>query len=271
MKIEKYELVILSEDENEQDQMRKSPARGALMHGVLMQALSEEQHELHHGSGLRPYSQNIIWQAPGQYLWTINLLEENKTEPIRKFLESAPGVLYVKHYEMELKVESVQLISSTSYESLFSKVIGELPPKYASFDFLTPLIFKKASSKSPWPYPEAGTILQSILQKWNQFSDSAIFDDPEILEDAARHISPHSFRIHSQRVDMDGIRFVGSIGSASFHVEKDELRQLMNLAGRFSEFSGVGAKTAMGLGATRYQRELSFTRPRPKQSAEWTD
>jgi len=265
MKIEKYELKILVDQER--DPMRKSPARGALMHGVLMQALAAQEHELHKGSMLRPYSQNIIWQEPGSYVWTINLLEEDRTQAIRKFLDSRPGNLHVEHYELDLEIKSIELKTCSSYSALFAEALEDLPPKYANFEFLTPLVFKKAGSKSPWPYPEARSIISSVLQKWNQFSDSARFDDPQILENAAMHISAHSFRIQSQRVEMDGGRFAGTIGSASFHIEKDELRQLMNLAGRFAEFSGIGAKTAMGLGAVRYQPELVFKKL-PTQVAE---
>lgn len=263
MKIEKYELKILVDQEC--DPMRKSPARGALMHGVLMQALAAQEHELHKGSMLRPYSQNIIWQAPGSYVWTINLLEEERTQAIRKFLDSRPGNLHVEHYELDLEINSIELKTCSSYSSLFEETLEDLAPKYANFDFLTPLVFKKAGNKSPWPYPEARSILASVLQKWNQFSDSVKFEDPQIIEEAALHISPHSFRIQSQRVEMDGSRFAGAIGSAAFHIEKDELRQIMNLAGRFAEFSGIGAKTAMGLGAVKYQPELAF-RKQPTQS-----
>ncbi|MBX9722173.1 MAG: CRISPR system precrRNA processing endoribonuclease RAMP protein Cas6 [Candidatus Obscuribacterales bacterium] len=263
MKIEKYVLNLHVDEDR--DPFLKSPSRGALMHGVLMNSIDSSS--LHQGSAPRPFSQNLLWNSPGEYLWTINLLHEEGCSSIKHWLERVPSCIEIEHYESQMEVRNVSCVLSTCYEQLLAEVFAELPPKYVTFDFLSPLIFKKAGVKSPWPYPEARMILQSVLGRWNQFSDVANFGDETIFEDAAQQIAPHSLRIHTQRVSMDATSFAGAIGTASFLVLKSELRQLMNLAGRFAEFSGVGAKTAMGLGAVRFEASLE-TKKRPKKEME---
>lgn len=252
MQLEQYQLKLTVEDES--DPFLRSPARGAIMHGVLLKAIDSEG--LHGKNGPRPYSQSLVHGAESQYLWTINLLHEDECTAIRRWLDNPPEELFVEHYECMLSVSPPRQNRVLSYEQLLAEALADLPPKYVSFEFLTPLIFKKAGVRAPWPYPEARLILQNVLTRWNHFSDAAKFDDEEIFEDVCLFVSPHFLKLHSQNVAMDGVMFAGTTGSASFNIQKTELRQLMHLAGMYSEFSGVGAKTAMGLGSVRYQAGL---------------
>jgi CRISPR-associated endoribonuclease Cas6 len=263
MLIERYELNLLVEDKA--DPFLRSPARGALMHGLLLNSV--DTNELHSSSGLRPFSQNLINCGESQYIWTINLLHEVQAAPIKTWLETHPERLFVEHYQSHLSVLSLESKKKLSYEQLLADALSELPPKYVSFEFLTPLIFKKAGVRAPWPYPEARMIMQSVFARWNQFSDLSKFEDEQIFEDVCQYVSPQFLKIHSQNVAMDGVMFAGTTGSASFNIQKTELRQLMHLAGLYSEYCGVGAKTAMGLGAVRYRAGL-LSRKSKTASAE---
>jgi CRISPR-associated endoribonuclease Cas6 len=205
-----------------------------------------------HESRSKPFSQSIVYDGPGKYLWNISLLDEVKAESIKSWLNSHPQVVDINYYGAEFEINSIELHSSTTYEDLLAEVLSDLPPKYVSFEFLTPLIFKKSGFKNPWPYPEGRLMVQSALSRWNEFSDAAKFDDPQILEEAALHITPQSFSMHSRNVAMDSSNFVGSIGNACFSVIKSELRHIVHLSGRYAEYCGLGAKTAMGLGAVRF-------------------
>lgn len=248
MKIEKYELLLRVADEK--DPLFRSPARGALMHGVLMEAVNND--DLHALAGTRPFAQYLSRTAPGEYVWSVSLLHEEKSSAIKRWLHTNPAKLFIEYHNLDIDICAITCAESLSYEEMLSDVLAELPPKYVSFDFITAMIFKRSAVKNPWPFPEPRLILQSILSRWNAFSDAAVFDDEEILSEANQFISLHSYKIQSQRVAMDGVMFAGTTGSASFNVQKTELRQLMNLAGHYAEFSGVGAKTAMGLGAVHY-------------------
>lgn len=269
-KIERYKIRL--EVREEPDPMRRSPARGALMHGLLMSEIAralpgaagcaaeerETEKSLHQDvNEARPYSQYLYPcpGTPGSYIWTINLLSPEHCLPIEKFIDSKPEKLFIEHYKLPLFLVGLEQ-ESTSYEEIFAAAVGSLPPKYASFYFLTPLVFKKSGFKNPWPFFEPRLILQSVLRRWNQFSDLASFEDKEILEAANNLIRLKSFSLDSQTVEMDGAAFSGSCGSCSFQVETTELRQLMQLCGIYSQYSGIGAKTAMGLGAVRYLARL---------------
>src|SRR5438105_204493 len=101
MLIERYEIKL--EVQAEQDPLWKSPARGALMHGLLLRNVGSDA--LHGGtSTLRPYSQYLKALDYRQYLWVINTLDRSAAAPILKWLEALPGELYLEHYDTMLQV-----------------------------------------------------------------------------------------------------------------------------------------------------------------------
>ncbi len=257
MQLERYQVTL---DINQEDKrLFHSPARGALLHGLLMR---ESGGTKLHGqtNAPRPFSQYLGSGNESTRIWTINLLHD-KAQALKEWIlklkeqsetAESPTQLYIEHYDCSVKVSKVELTASLSYEKLFDESISNLAPKFSTFDILTPVIFKKAGQEVPHPFPEARLIVQSALSRWNAFSDCAKFEEPEILEEISKHVSIFSFRLKSQHVAMDKIDFAGSVGALSFVVHRSELRQIFDLCGRYVEFCGLGAKTAMGLGASKY-------------------
>lgn len=257
--LEKYELNLKLPDLS-RDPLLKSAAKGAVMHGVLFSELNKaglETDELHSKtSRFRPYTQTLSFSSCGNYKWTINLLCQKQSKTIKSWLESGSiSSLFIEKYDLNLDLVSIESESKT-YESLFDEAISALPPKYASFSFLSPLIFKKSGFASSYPFPEARLIMQSILSRWNEYSDIAAFADKEILDHANQSVKVQSFKLNSVPVDMDSQRLVAANGFVAFMIEANEYRQLMHLCGLYSKYCGIGAKTAMGLGAVSYQPNL---------------
>lgn len=261
MQIERYELTLEIDDQDKR--IFHSPARGALLHGLLMREVGSSN--IHSNANApRAFSQYLQRRSDGRQIWTINLLHDSAT-PIKEWLHSLKAHvekerddssnalnLYIEHYDSSITVSNVELTERLSYQDLFASSISDLPPKFVSFDFLTPLVFKKAGQESPHPFPEARLIVQSALSRWNAFSDCATLGEPEILDELNRYASIFSFNLRSQHVAMDKIDFAGSTGSISYVIHRAELRQIFDLCGRYAEFCGLGAKTAMGLGAVKY-------------------
>ena len=252
MLIERYEVTL--EVHSEQDPLWKSPARGSLMHGLLMRNVRADS--LHDGaSNLRPYTQYLSAISYRQYLWTINTLHRERAASLIDWLDNIPQNLYLEHYDLSLKVTGFRQAASISYSDFIEKALGDVPPKFAEFELNTPLAFKKAGQQSYWLWPEARLIAQSALNRWNTFATASRFDDVEILEDISTNVLPLSFNLRTQKVAMDGIVFAGVVGNIGFRVQKNTaVRQVFHLCGLYSEFSGLGVKTAMGLGSVVYDK-----------------
>ncbi len=261
--IERYEILL--EVQSEQDPLWRSPARGTLMHGMLMHEVHAES--LHTGgASVRPYTQHLQALSPGRYVWTVNTLG-SAAAPLSCWIENIPRDLYLEHYDLKLAVGEVNKVFTSSYCDFMETAFEELPPKYVTFEIITPMVFKKSGQANVWQWPEARLMVQSSLSRWNAFAETQKLDDPQILDDIVSKVQPFSFQVQSQHVSMDGVNFAGTVGKISFVIQnRTEVRQLLNLAGKYSEFCGLGAKTAMGLGAVRY---LASEVSRPTRQRRW--
>lgn len=271
--LEKFELKL--ELDQKDDVLLRSPARGALMHGLLMGELDGAD-LLHAGSAFRPFSQSLRFDSPGTYIWTINLLHSD-AQPIARWLENAAAQvsefasmeLHIKHYDARLRVQQIEKVETITYSDLLEESLKTLPPKFVTFEFLTPLIFKKAGQTTPTPFPEPRLIVNSALSRWNHFSDCANFELDEILDEISKYVSIFSFRMSSQHVAMDRLDFAGGLGQISYVINRPELRQIIYICGRFAEFAGLGAKTALGLGAVAFHPQdirVEQSKPRTKEA-----
>lgn len=248
--LEKYSIDLKTC--GDQDPFWRSPAKGALMHGVLMSSACSDS--LHSGtSSLRPYTQHLETLGYGEYKWCITILDTTAARPLKEWLFDLPSEFYVEHEQMKLKVGSFARENAITYSELLLKAMEEPLPKFATLEFITPLIFKRAGLKHPQAWPDSRLIVQSVLAKWNEFSDTSKILDTELLDRIADSVIPKFFEIHSQHVAMDGINMSGSVGRVSYQLPKQsDIRQIFNLIGLFSEYSGIGAKTSLGLGAVKY-------------------
>jgi len=113
-------------------------------------------------------------------------------------------------------------------------------------EFFTPTTFRL--TKYDCPLPSKELIFQSLLRRWNEYSDN------QFTEDLLEPIFPSYFNIRSEIV-MDGrSKLIGCVGAIAFQIlgEVDPIvtKQINTLA-NFAIYAGVGRKTTMGLGITK--------------------
>ena len=210
--------------------------------------------ELHGGeSSARPYAQHLEAIKPGRYVWKIALLADQATVVIRRWLESGPAELVIGHYDCTVLITDIVRIRSTSYGELRDMAFTGEAPRLCTLEFLTPLVFKKSGASGTWPWPEARLVAQSAMSRWNAFTTTSGLSDSEVLEEVASSIQPRAFNLRGDRVAMDGVGLLGTSGVVSYGLGGSlASRQVFHLCCMYAEYCALGAKTAMGLGATKY-------------------
>jgi len=91
---------------------------------------------------------------------------------------------------------------------------------------------------------------RSLHRRWNAHSENKFLDDwldflPEFLSTGYFNLGTDVFR------DKQGINFIGCIGKVEYRLEKkssEELIHYINVLADYAYYSGVGYKTAMGMG-----------------------
>lgn len=117
--------------------------------------------------------------------------------------------------------------------------------------FLSPTTFRSKGQRNTL-LPEPSLVLGSLLNRWNAFAPPSA--SVQLRDSALRAVRLVGHRLGTQLLGFDGYREAGFVGYATYEVEDslptDEVRVLQAL-GDFAFFSGVGAKTTMGMGQAR--------------------
>lgn len=140
-------------------------------------------------------------------------------------------------------------MEGSTYQSLMNNLFSPIPPpRSLTFEFFSPTMFKKGTQQVPFPMPEL--VFGSLLDHWN-----ASPFVPTKLPDEARKYARECLRTARFRLDSRSLRmfgepmrgFVGRVRFVTLNYDRYWMGIITMLA-KYAAYSGVGAKTTMGLG-----------------------
>ncbi|MDT9196758.1 CRISPR system precrRNA processing endoribonuclease RAMP protein Cas6 [Limnospira fusiformis KN01] len=189
----------------------------------------------------------ITFQPEELYQLTFSGLQEKSSKAIAS-LDLSGGLEFLG---VQFKVTDRQ-DNITSYEQLYTTLVANEPePIFESqLKFTTPTSFAQKAIKLPLPVP--GLMFRSWLQSWNNFAPIYL-GSGELITYLANAIALKRHRISTQlcRIGKDSVNgFVGEITLKALYKTDPLLVNVANLLVQYSEFSGTGIKTRLGMGNT---------------------
>lgn len=226
--------------------------QSSLFQGVLMENISEEYAGIVHQSGLHPYSQYV--SSREGLVWIIRTLNDEAYHEIIEPLLS-PTFNSFELRQKELKIDIVsKSISTITYEDLMKTFKSETVDKYVKVSFESPTAFK---SDSVYVFmPEIRLIFGSLMRKYSAASDTTDMTDDDTLDYIVDHASITDFKIRSSRFPLEGTKIPSFMGEVTLHFRgTDTMSRYAKMLLEFGEYSGVGIKCGMGMGAIQIVRE----------------
>ena len=218
--------------------------KSSLFHGVISKTIPTEYSAVLHMQSLHPYSQYILHNTTG-CKWVINTLDDNAGEYILNALSRA-DTIYLEHNGLEVGLGE-KAITKTSADDIFVNYGLNCKDKKTEFVFLTPTAFK--SNEKYVNMPSAQLMLQSLIQKYDAFSGNAIYSD-ELIRDINERVVISSFSIKSTFFPLEGITIPAFTGRVTLYVKGGgALPGIVRMLGEYGRYSGIGIKTALGMGA----------------------
>ena len=226
---------------------------GSLMQGALMELINPDYAEYLHENGLHPYSQYIYKDRTRQcYVWKISTLNETaKTEIIDKIQNIEQ--IHLKHNDTTLKVDKYNIVKSISYKDLANEYMlkNEASKKFV-VKFITPTTFKSQGNYINFPYIH--NLYSNLLTKWNTFSKEVSLQDSDTQNHLINYTSMVGYKLRSTKYQMESIKINSFLGEICLLVKGPlTLVSIANLLFAYSEFAGIGAKTATGMGGIRIE------------------
>ena len=226
------------------------PSAGSLLQGALMELLDSDLAASLHAPGLRPYSQYLFYRG-SSLVWRVAALNEAAAQSILDPLLSERFTrITLRDKEATLTVAAKRVLYNTTYENLTDQFfLADQLPRRVILRFVTPASFR--SHEKYMIYPSVEHILQNLYNRWNQFANRFSMADPDVLEHMAAHLRISGYRLEMAPFSLEGVRIPAFQGSLELSLAgPDALVRVTLLLLAYSEFAGIGIKTAIGMGGS---------------------
>lgn len=216
------------------------------MHGILMEYLEKSYGDAMHQDVLKPYSQTVFDMTANSFCWRIcTLTKEAEEKIIRPIMEE--DEFFLKYKQLKLKVREKQA-KYVSYEELITTYYFEKQPRVLRMEFYSPTSFK---SHGEYVFlPSIRLIFQSLMNKYDSFSTDTAIGNDEILDQIEENVRITGYRLRSVKFSLEGIRIPAFMGTITMYIKgPQQLVNLVRMMAEFGQYSGIGIKTSLGMGA----------------------
>lgn len=234
---------------------RLSIGMSSLFHGLLMEQIDEALAERLHSGTLHPYTQHLELSKDGNYWVVTAFTEETVVGIIKKSLLSL--------HEFTLKKQGIhgKIMERTYEEFPFKELsssfyLGENNP-YLSLQFLSPTSFKQNGLYIN--YPDIRLMFKNLMHKYEEAGVGEEGEDEETLNALVEEAVVSQYHLRSTVFYLEGHKIPSFTGTLTLKMKGNQT--LCNFARfllRFGEFSGVGIKTALGMGAIKLLEENDY-------------
>ena len=192
-----------------------------------------------HNSTITPVSQYVSGNC-----WKVSLFGADTIHALSPVLEQMDAV-YIRKTQTQLQL---QLQACHSIESV-DELLEQPSRRRGILHFRTPVAFKSGGAYQLLPTQRL--IMQNLILKWNGcFGELCpIEDDGGGLEALANGLRYQSVQLSTHTYDMKHTQIPGVLGSIAFDSRLDGFhQQLATALLTFGCYSGLGIKTALGMG-----------------------
>lgn len=226
------------------------PISGYSFYGLLTELADSDLSQELHANNMNPVSQYILLNKEDKSIeWVISLLEKSVIDRLSPVIESSEK-FFLRSNNLVLDVKSLSSETVPSEEFLIKKakdINGTIKPR---IEFITPTSFK--SNNSYQLFPSVEFIFKNLIRRWNVVSQSFYIDDEDAVGALIQNINIAGYNLYSSYFHMKDAKIPAFKGELRLSAKLSlPLMELFKLLMLFAEYSGVGIKTSLGMGAVK--------------------
>ena len=233
-------------------------AMGSILQGALMEIIGVETSKKLHSEGLRPYSQFVYFDKNRSLpIWRVNVLNDWAYEKILDPLTQQRQI-FLRHKNYRVNLLQHKIISEESYAEIAERFMSNSAPisKGVDVDFITTASFRRDGHYVI--LPEIYLIIQSLLNRWNNFSTAFTVEGEDLPHILANFFTVREYNFYSQVFLLEHQKFDGFCGTMSANFNGDiTTNKLLGLLFEYANYCGIGIKTALGMGAVTTNLKFS--------------
>lgn len=223
-------------------------ADGYRLYSWLQQVLPDSFCDYLHQNERTPIAQNLyVDQTSNQTTWTVSLLGEGAEQM------ACPVLEHLERIELHTDAYEVQRLSCVKMDSIYdvlAKADALGTENRTTLRFCSPTAFKQNGRYVL--FPQERLILQSLIAKWGELFPQYLLNDPDAEQMLEEGIRISDYRLRTARYALKGVRIPGFVGQITIDAHLSApMRQLWNSLCVLAPFTGVGIKTALGMGGVQ--------------------
>lgn len=219
----------------------------SMFHGYMMENIDSAYACYLHEISLRPYSQNIRFNSQ-EVIWEINALTKDAHENIlRELVNGDNNKVVLTKKSIELPIKSYET-NNISYDELIEESFFGDSERYFNINFYSPTAFK--SNGEYEFFPTVRLIFNSLISRYDEFSKDSEIGTDNLLEHIMENVRIVNYNLRSTYFHVEKVKIPSFKGQITLRVKgNSQFTNLIKMLLRYGEYSGVGIKTALGMGA----------------------
>lgn len=218
------------------------------LYAWLLSQVPEQEGERLHEQGMRPISQHL-WHSPQtrENRWTVNLLNDEAVACFLPVLEREKSArLHQRNVEFSFcEVERIDAVRVFVRRAQGLALENRFP-----LELLTPTSFKQEGRYAI--FPQESLILQSLTARWGMCFPETPLNDPDAMQAILRGLHIVDYRLQTLRHPLKQTRIPSFIGRIVLEARLPApLMEAFKTLYCFAPYSGLGVKTALGMGGVR--------------------
>lgn len=241
------------------DQENMDYHQASVLQGVMFEHMDQDYAERLHQQNLHPYSQYVT-NIEGRTEWVINTLtDEAREKIINPICQESFDSFEIRQKDNRIVHIIGRSLSCMERKNLLNEFYQAKPVKRIQVSFLTPTAFKQNGRYLI--LPDLRLFYQSLMMKYSASSTQFDMIDEDTLNAMVTGSFISSYRLYSRAFPMEHIWIPGFMGNMTISFSgKSTISEYIRLLLRFGEYSGVGIKTGMGMGAIHIMEDTSNER-----------
>lgn len=241
--IYRYRLQFTSSDE-----LRLRSDDAYRLYAWLLSQLPEEYGDELHIQQEHPISHYLHCEAGKSPQWIISILSDETNKLLQPILCSTREI---ELNNITLSVEQLIVEPPVSPKDLILAARSK-DSSCAVLMLHTPTTFKQNGSYVL--FPQELLIVQSLINRWNCFCQDFPLNDEEAFQMLLNGIRITDYSLHSKRYRLKGTLISGFCGKLTLSARLPlPLQELWGLLLLWAPYSGLGIKTALGMGGVSVQ------------------
>ena len=227
--------------------IRLHPSMGSVIHGALMEMLGKEWGNVLHEMTVRPFHQYLFFHKQRKvFIWRVGVVDDALFDALSEILE--PRKLYIKRHECDLYLSDPTLLAETTFDTLAAQAFTTDRLPYGCRLMLhTPTTCKHDGAYDV--FPDLNRIFYGLDNKWNIFSEELRLEQEGLETVLGNACRIGKYELRSALFSLEGSRINGYEGMIQLSFRGNEMtRRIVMLLLMWASFTGIGIKTALGMG-----------------------